>query len=55
MVNDVKKESVELILVYLKEGCGKTYAVINDTIPHTWIVWGRCTRIVHSHIATQDE
>ena len=21
--------------VYLNEGCGKPYAVINDTIPHT--------------------
>lgn len=29
------KESVELTFVYLLEGCGKTHAKINDTIPHT--------------------
>ena len=39
MVGYIKKESVELISVYLIEGCGKTYARINDTMPHTWIVW----------------
>ena len=27
------KESVELTSVYLLEGCGKTHAKINDTIP----------------------
>jgi hypothetical protein len=26
----------------------------NATMPHTWIVWGRYTRIVHNHIATQE-
>ena len=30
-----KKESVELISVYLLEGCGKTRTKINDAIPHT--------------------
>ena len=40
MAGNYKKESVELTSVYLIEGCGKTYARINDTMPHTWIVWG---------------
>ena len=31
------KESVELTFVYLLEGCGKTHAKMNDTIPHTRI------------------
>ena len=38
MVILYKKESVELTSGYLLEGCGKTYARINDTMPHTWIV-----------------
>ena len=32
-----KKESVELIFVYLLEGCGKTFERINDTMPHTYV------------------
>ena len=40
------KESVELIPVYLLEGCGMTYARINDTMPHTWIVWERYAECV---------
>ena len=31
---------MELTFVYLLEGCGKTYAKINDTIPHTRIDMG---------------
>ena len=31
----IKTESVEMIPVYHYEGCGKTYARINDTMPHT--------------------
>ena len=38
MAGNYKKKSVELISVYLQEGCGKTQAKINDTMPHTWIV-----------------
>ena len=34
------KESVELTFVYQVEGCGKTQAKINDTIPHTRIDMG---------------
>ena len=34
-----KKESVEMF-VYLKEGCGKTYAQINNT-PHLYSMWSR--------------
>ena len=34
------KESVELTFVYLNEGCGKTHAKINDTIPHTVVDMG---------------
>ncbi len=37
---NVKKESVEMIPAYQSEGCGMTQAKINDTMPHTWIVWG---------------
>ena len=37
---DIYKESVELTFVYLIEGCGKTLAKINDTIPHTRIDMG---------------
>jgi len=44
MMADNKKESVELISVYLIEGSDKTQAKINDTMPHTWIVWGICTK-----------
>ena len=36
----IYKESVELISVYLSEGCGKTLVEINDTIPHTRIDMG---------------
>ena len=43
-----------MIPVYLQEGCGKTYERINDTMPHTWIVWGFYAQNVHSHIATQE-
>jgi hypothetical protein len=42
-----------MILVYLQEGCGKTYGRINDTMPHTWIVWVYA-QSVHSHIAIQE-
>ena len=38
-----KKRKCGVDFVYLIEGCGKTYARINDTMPHTWIVWGTCT------------
>ena len=34
-----KKRKCGVDFVYLIEGCGKTYARINDTMPHTWIVW----------------
>ena len=36
----IYKESVELTFVYLNEGCGKTHAKINDTIPHTVVDMG---------------
>ena len=36
----IYKESVELTFVYQVEGCGKTQAKINDTIPHTRIDMG---------------
>ena len=42
-----------MISVYLIEGCGKTYARINDTMPHTWIVWVYA-QSVHSRIAIQE-
>ena len=29
-----------MIPVYLVGGSDKTQAKINDTMPHTWIVWG---------------
>ena len=48
-----KKESVELNLAYQSEGCGKTRMKINDTMPHTWIVWVYA-QSVHSRIATQE-
>jgi len=35
-----KTESVELIFECLLEGCGMTRTKTNDTMPHTWIVWG---------------
>ena len=40
MIKGIYKESVELTFVYLHEGCGKTLAKINDTIPHTRIDMG---------------
>ena len=42
LLNDtgIYKESVELTSVYLIEGCGKTLAKKNDTIPHTRIDMG---------------
>ena len=40
MIIGINKESVELTLVYLLEGCGKTLLEINDTIPHTRIDMG---------------
>ena len=43
-----------MISVYLQRGSDKTQAKINDTMPHTWIVWGIYARIVHSHIAIQE-
>ena len=39
-IKGIYKESVELTFVYLHEGCGKTLAKINDTIPHTRIDMG---------------
>ncbi len=42
-----------MISVYLLEGCGKTFERINDTMPHTWIVWVYA-QSVHSHIAIQE-
>ena len=50
--------------VYKQRKCGvdfrlsnrrlwKDLTVINDTMPHTWIVWVYA-QIVHSHIATQE-
>lgn len=39
----LKIESVELTSVYLNGGSDKTLKRINDTKPHTWIVWGICT------------
>ena len=32
----------------------KDLTVINDTMPHTWIVWGIDAQIVHSRIAIQE-
>ena len=50
MIKDIYKESVELTFVYLHEGCGKTLAKINDTIPHTRIDMGyRGTQNVPVH------
>ena len=43
-----------MISVYLQRGSDKTLTKINDTMPHTWIVWGIYARIVHSHIAIQE-
>ena len=46
----IYKESVELTFVYYVEGCGKTQAKINDTIPHTRIDMGyRGTQNVPGH------
>ena len=44
---------MELNLAYQSEGCGKTRMKINDTMPHTWIVWVHAQN-VHSHIAIQE-
>ena len=41
------------VSIYLIEGCGKTLTEINDTMPHTYIVWVYAQN-VHSHIATQE-
>ena len=50
MIKGIYKESVELTFVYLHEGCGKTLAKINDTIPHTRIDMGyRGTKNVPFH------
>ena len=49
----IQKESVEMIPVYYYEGCGKTQTEINDTMPHTWIVWVYA-QSVHSRIAIQE-
>ena len=43
-----------MISVYLQRGSDKTLTKINDTMPHTWIVWGIYARIVHSRIAIQE-
>ena len=51
--------------VYKKRKCGADFRLsekrlwnaqlkINDTRPHTWIVWGVCTKSVHSHITIQE-
>jgi hypothetical protein len=40
MIKGIYKESVELTFVYQVEGCEKTQAKINDTIPHTRIDMG---------------
>ena len=40
-----KKKSVELTLVYQNGGCGKTLTKINDTMPHTWIVWVHAQKV----------
>jgi hypothetical protein len=42
-----------MISVYYYEGCGKTQTEINDTMPHTWIVWVYA-QSVHSRIAIQE-
>ncbi len=42
-----------MIFVYQSEGCGKTYARINETIPHTCIAWGidtECANTTPIHI-----
>ena len=49
----IKTESVELTSVYLNGGSDKTLKRINDTRPHTWIVWVYA-QIVHSRIAIQE-
>ena len=41
--------------VYLIEGCGMTRTEINDTMPHTWIVWGEYAKCVQSHNYTRNE
>lgn len=32
------------VSIHLIEGCGKTLTEINDTMPHTYIVWVICTK-----------
>ena len=51
----IQKESVEMISVYYYEGCGKTQTEINDTMPHTWTVWGRYAERVQPHSYTRNE
>ena len=50
------KEKCEADFVYLNEGCGKTHAKINDTIPHTVVDMGyqgaECT---YPHESTRSE
>ena len=42
-----------MVSVYLQRGSDKTLTKINDTMPHTWIVWVHAQK-VHSHIAIQE-
>ena len=49
----INKESVEPTFVYQVGGCGMTLTEINDAIPHTWIVWGRCAERTHPHSYTR--
>ena len=41
------------VSIHLIEGCGKTLTEINDTMPHTYIVWVHAQNM-HNHIATQE-
>ena len=52
-VGYVQKESVEMIPVYQVGGSDKTLTKINDTMPHTWIVWDM-RKELHSHITIQE-
>ena len=52
---NIYKESVESTFVYQNGGCGKTLTKINDTMPHTWIVWGRYAECVQPHNYTRNE
>ena len=49
----IKTESVEMIPFINLKVVERPMTTTNDTMPHTWIVWGVCTK-VHSHIATQE-